>query len=149
MSAYELGGGQIDGMTADALEAMLSLSWVDLPHGEELVRGGELILTKCRDCHRYQLYPVDACAECFCDNVIHVPSIGKGTIYSYTIVRRSRQFGFRDITPYVVALIDLAEGPRVMGNIFAEPSRVEVGSETKVAIIGDGSGRFVAQWKLA
>jgi hypothetical protein len=57
-----------------------------------------------------------------------VEASGRGTVYSYTVIRQQYARPFRDWVPYVVALVDLEEGPRVMTNIVGcEPDAVRVG----------------------
>jgi uncharacterized OB-fold protein len=56
---------------------------------------------------------------------------GIGTIASYTVVRRSVSEAFR--APYIIALIDLAEGPRMMSQVInAEPEALAVGHTVSV-----------------
>lgn len=54
-------------------------------------------------------------------------SAGRGTIYTFTVIRRHGASFFRDRTPYVVALVDLDEGVRVMAGLHAPPDEVEIG----------------------
>ena len=57
---------------------------------------------------------------------------GKGTIASYTVVRRAVSEAFT--APYVIALIDLVEGPRMMSQIVdTEPEALAVGQTLSVA----------------
>ena len=57
---------------------------------------------------------------------------GKGTIASYTVVRRAVSEAFT--APYVIALIDLVEGPRMMSQIVdTEPEALAVGQTVSVA----------------
>jgi len=57
---------------------------------------------------------------------------GKGTIVSYTVVRRAVSEAFT--APYVIALIDLVEGPRMMSQIVdTEPEALTVGQSVSVA----------------
>jgi uncharacterized OB-fold protein len=57
---------------------------------------------------------------------------GKGTIVSYTVVRRAVSEAFT--APYVIALIDLVEGPRMMSQIVdTEPEALAVGQSVSVA----------------
>jgi uncharacterized OB-fold protein len=56
---------------------------------------------------------------------------GEGTIASYTVVRRAVSEAFT--APYVIALIDLAEGPRMMSQIVdTEPEALAVGQTVSV-----------------
>jgi hypothetical protein len=62
-----------------------------------------------------------------------VDASGRGTIYSYTVIRQNFSRAFRDLLPYVVALVDLDEGPRVMTNIVnCDPADVRIGAAVQV-----------------
>ncbi len=55
-----------------------------------------------------------------------IEASGRGTVYSFTVIRQNYSRPFRDWIPYVVALVDLEEGPRVMTNIVdCEPDDVQ------------------------
>jgi uncharacterized OB-fold protein len=56
---------------------------------------------------------------------------GRGVLASYTVVQRGISAGYP--APYVVALIDLAEGPRMMSSVTgAEPEKLWVGAAVEV-----------------
>ena len=77
---------------------------------------GRLLVQKCLDCNEFQLYPRDRCLACR-RPVAFVEASGRGTIYSFTVIRQNYARPFRDWIPYVVALVDLEEGPRLMSNL--------------------------------
>jgi hypothetical protein len=57
---------------------------------------------------------------------------GRGTVHTYTVVHRAFHPWFVERVPYVVALVDLDEGPRLMTNIVAEPETVAIGTRVDV-----------------
>ena len=66
-----------------------------------------------------------------------VEASGRGTVYSFTVIRQNYSRPFRDWIPYVVALVDLEEGPRVMTNIVdCEPDDVRIGMAVRGPIRG-------------
>lgn len=94
-------------------------------------REHRLLLQYCESCARYQFYPRDACTACG-GPVTFVPASGKGRVYSFSVCHRP-------LTPrfgpelYVVALVDLAEGPRMMTNVVdCAPSEVRIGMPVSV-----------------
>jgi len=92
---------------------------------------GRLVVQRCTNCHHRQLYPRDRCLVCR-GPVEWDEASGRGTVYSYTVIRQNYSRPFRDWIPYVVALVDLEEGPRVMTNIVGcEPEAVTVGMAVK------------------
>jgi uncharacterized OB-fold protein len=91
------------------------------------LRQGRLLVQRCRDCGRHQLYPRDRCTACR-GQVEWVQASGRGTVHSFTVIRQQHQRPFRDWVPYVVALVDLEEGPRLMTNIVGvDPEDVSIG----------------------
>ena len=81
-------------------------------------RAGELRLQLCQDCGQYQFYPRNICSHCSCVDLQWTRASGRGKVASFTIVRRGISQAYK--APYVVALIDLQEGPRMMSNIVGE-----------------------------
>ena len=85
------------------------------------------MIQRCTTCGNRQLYPRDRCLVCR-GAVEWVEASGRGTVYSFTVIRQNYSRPFRDWIPYVVALVDLEEGPRVMTNIVGcEPDLVRIG----------------------
>lgn len=78
---------------------------------------GELKLPKCGSCGEVYWYPRTNCPKCGSDNQGWVVSSGKGKVHTFTVVRHSRDPFFQGITPYVVAMVELEEGPKIMSNI--------------------------------
>jgi uncharacterized OB-fold protein len=96
-------------------------------------REGRLVVQSCRRCGRHQLYPRAHCLSCR-GPVEWVESAGTGTVYSFTVIRQNPSRSFRHLIPFVVALVDLDDGPRVMTNIVGSPPEsVAIGSRVKVA----------------
>ena len=76
---------------------------------------GKLVLQHCQSCGHVLFYPRTHCDACQSDQLVWEDASGAGTIASYTVVRRGVSADFE--APYVIALIDLAEGPRMMSQI--------------------------------
>jgi hypothetical protein len=91
-----------------------------------------LVVQRCTSCGHHQLYARAHCLQCR-GAVEWVDASGRGTIYSYTVIRQNFSRAFRDLLPYVVALVDLDEGPRVMTNIVnCDPADVRIGAAVQV-----------------
>ncbi len=78
----------------------------------------ELVLQHCSDCHAYQFYPRPYCLACESMNLEWKEVSGKGEIYSMTEVHV--KISPEAKPPYIVALIQLDEGPRMLGNIIGD-----------------------------
>jgi uncharacterized OB-fold protein len=72
----------------------------------------------CDDCNSSIFYPRVVCPTCMSESLSWHQASGTGKIYSFTVVYRTVDPRFKSETPYVVGLIDLDEGIRVMGNII-------------------------------
>jgi uncharacterized OB-fold protein len=83
----------------------------------EAARERRLLIQHCRDCHKHVFYPRVACPHCFSGNLEWVQASGRGTVYSYTVVYANAPSAFIADIPYVVAVIQLAEGVRMLSNI--------------------------------
>lgn len=84
-------------------------------------------MQRCDSCGHHQLYGRALCASCGGD-VTWIDASGYGTVYSWTVIRQNHSRPWRDMIPYVVALVDLDEGPRVMTNIVGcDPESVSIG----------------------
>ena len=92
---------------------------------------GKLVLQRCQSCGHVLFYPRTHCDACQSDRLVWEDAIGTGTIASYTVVRRAVSADFE--APYVIALIDLAEGPRMMSQIVdTDTDSLAVGLSVKV-----------------
>ena len=83
-------------------------------HYWEGTKAGELRLQKCGDCSTIYFPPGPFCPSCSSRNVSVFAASGKATLYSYTISHIPAP-GLEP--PYAVAVVTLAEGPRMMTNI--------------------------------
>ena len=89
----------------------------------------ELVLQHCGDCGHYQFYPRPFCLECESTNLEWTQVNGDGKVYSMTEVQVKISPDFDP--PYVVALVELDEGPRMLGNIVE--GEAAIGDRVKLA----------------
>ena len=75
------------------------------------------LLQRCRACKSAQFYPKTTCTTCGSVELDWEEASGHGTLYTFTVARRPTHPAFTGDEPYVVAIIELAEGPRVTGNL--------------------------------
>ena len=97
----------------------------------EAARKHELRLQRCAKCRAYIYYPRDRCPHCFAGELSWEPVSGRGKLYSYTTVYRASSRSFAD-APYVLAIVELDEGPRMTTNIVAPPEKLKVGMPVAV-----------------
>ncbi|MGE0386264.1 MAG: Zn-ribbon domain-containing OB-fold protein [Gammaproteobacteria bacterium] len=114
-----------------------------LPRAEEhdtrefwtATRDRRLTYPQCRNCGTIVFYPRRHCTGCTSADLEWKTASGKGTVYTYSVVRQSYHPFFRHKTPYAVAWIDLDEGPRILSNIVgvANPvADVRIGMRVEV-----------------
>ncbi len=77
----------------------------------------ELRIQRCRSCGKAYFFPRPFCPFCSSKDVEWFTASGKGKLYSYVINHRAA-YGFQDYVPYVIAIVQLDEGPRMMSNII-------------------------------
>ncbi|MBO0805398.1 MAG: Zn-ribbon domain-containing OB-fold protein [Nocardiopsaceae bacterium] len=95
---------------------------------------GRLVIRECRGCGRLQHPPVPACPACHGADFGWREASGEGAVYSYTIIRHATHAALADAIPYVVALVELAEGPRLVTGITGcPPESVTVGMPVRAA----------------
>ena len=101
---------------------------------------GRFELQKCGACGKHVFYPRVLCPHCGADKLGWIAAKGAGTVYSTTVVRRKPEAG----GDYNVALVDLAEGPRMMSRVVGlEPTAVKIGMKVKARVATDGEAPIV------
>ena len=97
-------------------------------------RRGELRLQRCKDCSKLQFYPRLFCISCQGAELAWEAVSGRGTLASYTVVRRGVSKAYP--APYVVVLVDLEEGPRLMSQLVdCDPEAVVIGAPVQVQFV--------------
>lgn len=108
---------------------------------------GELRMQQCKTCELYQFYPRIFCSHCGAEALSWVAVSGRGSVASYTVVRRGISKAYP--APYTVALIELEEGPRMMSNIVGcDPEQVRVGQSVQVGFEDWGGGHVLPVFTL-
>jgi hypothetical protein len=121
-------------------------NWQTLGFWEGCGRG-ELVLQRCADCGVVQHRPRGLCATCLSSQIEHFVASGRGSVYSYTVTHQNNMPGFREACPYVLAYVDLEEGPRLMTHVTGcEPDSVHVGMPVRVDFVRTGEGLGVPRF---
>jgi uncharacterized protein len=91
---------------------------------------GRLLLKCCSDCGRHFHYPRAYCPYCMSDRTDWIEASGRGTIYTYTVMRRGPDAGT------IPAFITLNEGPKIMAGIVdASPDAVNIGASVRLYFV--------------
>ncbi len=108
----------------------------------EGVEKGELRIQRCGGCGRLRHPPRPMCPGCRSLEWDHVVSSGRGEVYSFVVHHHPPVYGFE--TPFAVALVELQEGTRMVGNVAGLPAdEVRVGLPVEVEYV-----RVQDQWTL-
>jgi len=87
---------------------------------------GRLMIKSCGACSRAHYYPRALCPFCGSDRTEWLPASGRGTIYSYSVMRRVP-------VPYAIAYVTLEEGVTMMTNIVdGDLDRLRIGQPVRV-----------------
>lgn len=102
-----------------------------------------LVIRRCTSCKAFHFMPRCLCPHCWSTDLEWVQASGKGTVHSYSVIRRAPMQSYAPRVPYVVALIDLDEGPRMFSNIVGERAlQAQVGSRVEVCFEARGEQKL-------
>ncbi|MCX5362760.1 Zn-ribbon domain-containing OB-fold protein [Streptomyces sp. NBC_00124] len=82
---------------------------------------GRLLVRRCGACGRTHHYPREFCPHCWSEDVTWEPASGRAELYTWSVVHRNDLPPFGERTPYVAAVVQLAEGPRMMTELVGVP----------------------------
>jgi uncharacterized OB-fold protein len=95
---------------------------------------GEVVLQRCTSCGLVQHKPRALCVKCLTDTIEHFVASGRGTIHTFTVTHQNMVPPFNTQLPYVMAYVELEEGPRVLTNVVgADPATLTIGQ----AVVAD------------
>jgi len=83
----------------------------------EAAKRHELVMPRCKTCDQLFFYPRSECPRCLGSDLEWVGVSGRGRLHSFTIVNQPANAAFRDDVPYVYAVVQLIEGPRMISNL--------------------------------
>lgn len=100
----------------------------DLPTPDEetapfwaAVNDDRLLVKRCNACGEHHFYPRPFCPHCWSTDVDWAEASGRATLYTWSVVHDNDLPPFRERLPYVAALVNLEEGPRMMTNVVDCP----------------------------
>lgn len=97
----------------------------------EATRQGRLMLQWCRACAKPIWFPREVCPGCLGDDLEWRQAGGEGTVYACTVEHKAQTRALE--APYVIALVDLDEGVRLLANVVGcPPEQVAVGDRVQV-----------------
>jgi uncharacterized protein len=128
----------VAGRTQPAVSADTEFFWAGAAKGE-------LLCQRCSACGGLRYPPGPACPQCGSLDWAAVPLAGRGRIFSYVVQHHPLPPGFTE--PAVIALVELAEGVRMIGNLDGgEPA---IGAEVEVFFLPQEEGWALPQFRPA
>ncbi len=106
----------------------------------EATAEGRFLIQRCGACHKAAFYPRPACPHCGSAELGWEDACGAATVHTFSIARRPTHPKFTGDEPYVVAIVELAEGPHVTTNIVeCDPDDVWIGMPVELVFdeVGD------------
>ena len=108
----------------------------------------KLLLKKCKVCGHIDHPPYLYCTECQSDDSEWIEASGRATLYAFAINEYGVPFPFIPDLPYVVALLDLQEGPRMLSNIVGcDPKALRNGMELEVVFEEASAEITLPKWR--
>lgn len=96
-------------------------------------RRHELVVQHCVTCDGLAFYPRSTCPSCGSAELAWRRVSGRGTLYTYTVARRPTHRRLAARVPYVVAVVELDEGPRLTSTVLdADPDSLVIGQRLAV-----------------
>ncbi len=102
---------------------------------------GSLLLKTCRSCSQPHFYPRTICPFCNSDDTAWQTASGRGTIYSWSVMRRAPD-------PWAIAYVTLEEGPTIMSNIVeCDFDALRIGQQVEVVFVAAEDGSAVPMFR--
>lgn len=98
-----------------------------------------LLVKRCSDCGVEHLYPRRRCPNCLSERTEWREHPGTGRVVTYTVVHQAGSRAFRERVPYVLAIIELDGGARLMSNVLGDPDAVAIDTAVAVAWRSEGT----------
>lgn len=115
----------------------------------DAAREGKLLIQKCASCGMFQFYPREVCVHCGSADVDWAQASGRGTVHTFTVIHQQGMPGWRDEAPYVAAIIDLDEGPRMTSTVVqTQAADVSIGMAVEVVFVDEGT-YVLPRWRSA
>ena len=81
----------------------------------------ELMMPRCKRCGHYFFYPREECPDCLSMDLEWVKVSGKARLHTFTVVTQPANPSFREDVPYIYAIVQLEEGPKMISNVIGCP----------------------------
>jgi uncharacterized protein len=108
----------------------------------------KLMLPRCDACGAFWFPPSERCPHCLSTSFQWLETKGEGRIYSFVVYHRVYHPAFEADVPYVVAIVELDEGPRLLTNIVDAPEKVRCDARVRVKFVEAGEDIVLPKFAL-
>jgi uncharacterized OB-fold protein len=99
----------------------------------DALKAHALRLQKCDGCGSWRYIPTEICPRCGSEHCTWTKVSGRGRVYTHTVVHRGPTPAYQADAPYVIAHVELEEGPRLISNLIGcNPADVRIGMPVEV-----------------
>jgi len=118
----------------------------DLPFWQACA-SGRFLLHRCDRCQRHY-WPASRCVDHGDEAMQWLEASGRGRLYTYTVMHRAATPDMRDKLPFVIAVVQLDEGPFYHSNLVdCALDAVVVGMRLEVVMVPHHSGLIIPQFR--
>lgn len=113
---------------------------------------GEITIQRCRSCGHKQHYPRPFCLKCLSIDLVLEPISARSTLYAFTINHVHSNPAFKAAVPFVMALVEVADGIRIMARLIdvdPTPEAVQIGMVLEPASFSDPAGSAMPAFRPA
>ena len=116
----------------------------------DAARRDELVVKKCTGCGHVDHPPYPYCTACGSEEASWVKASGKAKLYAFAVNTYGVPFSFVADLPYVTALVDLPEGPRMISNVVGcAPGELRNGMDLEVVFERVDGDVVLPKWRPA
>jgi uncharacterized OB-fold protein len=109
---------------------------------------GRLVVQRCNSCDALRWPPLSGCPECRGRDTTWVDVAPSGIVWSFVVYHRAFQASLKDQIPYTVAMVQLDDGPYLVGRVLEGPKPVTVGDRVDAEFL-DVDGVPTVRWRIA
>ncbi|WP_375476354.1 Zn-ribbon domain-containing OB-fold protein [uncultured Jatrophihabitans sp.] len=105
-----------------------------------------LTVQRCDSCHALRWPPLSGCPECRSRSTTWVDVAPRGTVWSFVVYHRAFQAALKDQVPYTVAMVQLDDGPYLIGRVTPTDDPLAVGDRVEAEFL-DVDGLPAVRWR--
>jgi uncharacterized OB-fold protein len=114
----------------------------------EAAAAGRLVVQRCNSCDLLRWPPLSGCPDCRSRDTTWVDVRPTGTIWSFVVYHRAFSASLKDEIPYTVAMVQLDEGPYLVGRLIDGEKPPQVGDVVNAEFL-DVDGVPTVRWRIS